>query len=106
MVSKGAFLARAKRPKSQEARTAFEKVLRSVRFSAAFMDVAYFITQHPDQADKPTQEFPEGIQLTSGTPTTGPEAFVDKKNIANPIDGKPFHPEETVTSEQKNEPAD
>jgi hypothetical protein len=93
IVSKGTFLAKVRRPKSAEAKTAFEKVLRSVRFSAAFMDVAYFITQHPDQADQLTQEFPEGLELTGGMPSSGPEAFVDKKNIASPIDGKPFHPE-------------
>ncbi len=103
IVSRGTFLSKVKRPKSSEGRQIFEKVLRSVRYSAAFMDVAYFITQHPDQADKPTQEFPEGIELTNATPTSGPEAFVDKKNIASPIDGNPFHPEqdsESSSSEQ------
>jgi hypothetical protein len=88
LVSKGHFLTKARKPKSAEGRVLFEKILRSIRFNAAFMDVAYFITQHPDRADISIQEFPDQIEVTKGMPSTGPEAFVKDKNLSSPIDGK------------------
>lgn len=88
LVSKGVFLTKARRPTNSEARAYFEKILRSVRFNAAFMDVAFFITQHPDKADIPVQEFPDHIGITKGMPEAGPEAFVRDKKMASPIDGK------------------
>ena len=88
LVSKGHFLTKSRKPKSAEGRVLFEKILRSIRFNAAFMDVAYFITQHPDRADISIQEFPDHIEVTKGMPESGPEAFVKNKNLSSPIDGK------------------
>ncbi len=90
VLSKGEMLTQSKRP-SGEARIYFDRILRSVRFNAAFMDVAHFITNHPDLADKTTKDFPEEIQVTKDTPQTGPEAFARAQTLGgSPIDGKPL----------------
>ncbi len=47
--SRGPFLSQSKKPGSQPLRTYFDKILRSVRFNTAFMEVAYFIVQHPEE---------------------------------------------------------
>jgi hypothetical protein len=73
--SKGAFFAKVHKPGSGALRNSFDKIIRAVRFNAAFMDVAYFITQHPDMADQPLEEFPDEVKVTTGVPLSGPEAF-------------------------------
>ncbi len=78
-----AFLSQAKRPAQSEARSYFEKTLRSLRYNVSFMDVAYFITQHPDLADKGGDEFPENVTITTGRPSSGPEAFVRERASAS-----------------------
>lgn len=83
-----ALLASAKRPASNEGRALFEKTLRSLRFNVSFMDVAYFITQHPDLADQSDEGFPENVAVTTGTPLSGPEAFVRERasTSSNPFE--------------------
>jgi hypothetical protein len=46
--SRGAFFAEARRPADQESRQWFDKIARAVRYNSAFMEVAYFIAQHPE----------------------------------------------------------
>ena len=87
--SRAAFLSQAKRPHSAEGRAYFEKLMRSLRFNTAFMDVAYFITQHPDLADK-TSDSGSSVQLkASAMPLSGPEAYAQahQGDGSNPIDG-------------------
>ena len=86
--SKGIFLRTAREPKS-DARFYFDKIMRAVRYNTAFMGVAYFITQHPDMADKNAHEFPEEVEITKGQATSGPEAFIRSKKISgSAVDGK------------------
>ncbi len=77
--SRGAVLGSTRYPPSREARAYLEKILRSLRFNAAFVDVAFFITQHPDLAEKHVNEFPEDIQVTTQQPVAGPEAFIRER---------------------------
>lgn len=81
--ARGSFYNEVRRP-GGVARTAFEKIFRAVRYNAAFMDVAYFITQHPDLAD---EQKISPIQVTSG-----PEAFVKNRATPSPTipPGSPF----------------
>ena len=89
--SKGDMLTQTRKPASGEARQVVDGILRSLRFNAAFMDVAHFITQHSDLADKPSQEFPSAVQVTTQAPPSGPEAFA-RTQVAggNPLEGRPF----------------
>jgi hypothetical protein len=48
----GEFAHTQKRPSESELRTLWEKIVRSVRFNAAFVEVAYFISQHPMEEGK------------------------------------------------------
>lgn len=43
----GAFSKQARRPKDKTLATYFDKILRSMRFNAAVVEVTYFIGQHP-----------------------------------------------------------
>lgn len=49
--SRGPFFSQAKRPAESHLRSTFEKITRSVRYNTAFMEVAYFIVQHPETDD-------------------------------------------------------
>lgn len=100
IISRGAFLSNARRPPESDARAYFERVLRSVRFNAAFMDVAMFITQHPDLAEKPVQEFPEEAEVRSGKSASGPEAFIGGKRLSDPFEGRPVEVEESGEESQ------
>jgi hypothetical protein len=75
--SRGAFHSEARRPSSGSARAAFDRILRAVRFNAAFMDVAYFITQHPDLADE--------AKISPITVVSGPEAFIKSRPTPTPL---------------------
>ena len=46
--SRGPFLSQSRKPAAAPVRTYFDKIMRSVRFNTAFMEVAYFIVQHPE----------------------------------------------------------
>jgi len=83
-----AFLRGLKQPSSADSQYFFNKIIRSLRFNASFMDIAYFISQHPDLADQPTEGFPEEVEITTQQPTAGPEAYVREKASTNPFDGK------------------
>jgi hypothetical protein len=89
--SKGDMLTQTRKPSGGDARQVVDGVLRSLRFNAAFMDVAHFITQHPDLADQASQEFPSAVQVTTQAPQSGPEAFA-RTQVAggNPLEGRPF----------------
>ncbi len=67
--SRGAFIQSHKRPLGAMTREYFDRTLKSVRFNAAFMDVAYFITKHPD-LDRESQ------RVIAEAQSEGPEAFV------------------------------
>ena len=98
--SRGAFLTSNRKPGNSTTRAYYDKILRSVRVNAAFMDVAYFITQHPDLADQ-GGDHPD---LTPGAPETGPEAFARSNasdHGSSPIDGKPFLLQELKAPEPK-----
>ncbi len=81
IVSRGAFLSHARRPADSRVQPAFERVLRAVRFNAAFMDVAYFIKEHPDLADD------NRIAMTEAV--SGPEAFIRSREVAANQEKKP-----------------
>jgi hypothetical protein len=51
----GNFSREARRPKEKELASYFDRIVRSMRFNAAFVEVAYFIGQHP-QADEQTAQ--------------------------------------------------
>jgi hypothetical protein len=87
--SRGALFKSIRYPPGQQAKAVSEKIFRSLRFNAAFMDVAFFITQHPDLADRVMEDFPEEISVVKGQPVSGPEAFVSDKAGGSPIDGSP-----------------
>jgi hypothetical protein len=89
--SRGDMLSQTRKPSSGPARAAVEGILRSLRFNSAFMDVAHFITQHPDLADRASQDFPSAVQVTTQPPNSGPEAFA-RTQVAggNPLEGRPF----------------
>jgi hypothetical protein len=86
--SKGAMFKALKYPASTESRNYFEKIFRSLRFNTAFMDVAFFITQHPDLADKTSSD---GTEEVSGNDVSSesPESFVRGRERGAAIDGKP-----------------
>jgi|GEM_PF-1687546 len=74
--ARGAFHAEVRRPANPAARVAFDRIFRAVRFNVSFMDVSYFITQHPDLAD---EQRISPIEVTSG-----PEAFVRNRAVPSP----------------------
>lgn len=86
--SKGAMFKALKYPPSSESRNYFEKIFRSLRFNTAFMDVAFFITQHPDLADKTSDDGTEEVAGTEASEES-PESFVRGKERGAAIDGKP-----------------
>jgi hypothetical protein len=43
----GTFAKEARRPREKELSTYFDRIVRSMRFNAAFVEIAYFIGQHP-----------------------------------------------------------
>jgi hypothetical protein len=92
--SRGAFLSLVKKPTDAQSRPYFEKLYRSVRYNCAFMDVAFFITRHPDLADKSNQAFPSEVEVSSGKSSTGPEAFVNAQVNHDPMSGKPIADED------------
>jgi hypothetical protein len=47
VVDWGNFQRQARRPKEKELANYFDRIVRSMRFNAAFVEVAYFIGQHP-----------------------------------------------------------
>ena len=78
---KGDFLTAHKAPGDSEARQVFESILRTVRYNAAFMDVAFFITKHPN-LDNDSQK------LRVNASNNGPEAYVSSsKVVENAEDG-------------------
>ncbi len=46
----GNFQRQARRPKDKDLASFFDRIVRSMRFNAAFVEVAYFIGQHPQDA--------------------------------------------------------
>ncbi|MBS1983915.1 MAG: hypothetical protein JST16_07060 [Bdellovibrionales bacterium] len=64
--SRAAFLTQAKKPGSGALRNYFDKIIRSVRFNTAFMEVAYFIAQHPEENEPPS--FVNGQQTIFKSP--------------------------------------
>lgn len=78
---KGDFLSSYKKPSSGESAKFFDSLVRSVRFNAAFMDVAFFITQHPNLDNN-------SRRLRVAVAKGGPEAYVSSTRvIENPEDG-------------------
>jgi len=71
---KGEFLRKQKFPPSKRVRKYYESIVRAVRFNAAFMDVSFFITQHPN-LDKNSRQV--RVNLSQG----GPEAYVSSAKI-------------------------
>ncbi|MEO5667964.1 MAG: hypothetical protein ABIR96_07895 [Bdellovibrionota bacterium] len=51
----GAFSRQAQRPKDKELAGYFDRIVRTMRFNAAFVEVAYFIGQHPQTATETAQ---------------------------------------------------
>jgi len=81
VAHKGDFLASHKAPKGGDARDVYDAIVRTVRYNAAFMDVAFFITQHPN-LDNDSQK------LRVRASQNGPEAYVSSsKVIENREDG-------------------
>ncbi len=78
---KGDFLTSYKSPGDSQARVYFDSILRSVRYNAAFMDVAFFITQHPNLDN-------DSRKLRVRASNNGPEAYVSSsKVVENQEDG-------------------
>ncbi len=88
--SKGRFFSIVKKPGQDVARRYFDKITRAVQFNVAFMDVAHFITQHPDMAHHHQEEFPEQIEVKKGMPKSGPEARAQAAAQGSPLEGNPF----------------
>lgn len=77
----GNFLSAYKKPVSAELKKFFDSLVRTVRYNAAFMDVAFFITQHPN-LDNDSQ------RLRVMAAKNGPEGYVSSTRvIENPTDG-------------------
>ncbi|NCN26425.1 hypothetical protein GW915_02525 [bacterium] len=72
---KGKFLTDAKEPKSGELKSYWTKLVRSVRFNAAFMDVAFFISRHPELDDH---------ERISNKAISGPEIKVRGTTLLTP----------------------
>jgi len=51
----GDFSRQARRPKDKALAQYFDRIVRSMRFNAAFVEVAYFIGQHPQTAEQSAQ---------------------------------------------------
>jgi hypothetical protein len=78
---KGDFLATQKFPGDAKARAHYEAIVRSVRYNAAFMDVAFFITKHPNLDN-------DSEKLRVRASANGPEAYVSSsKVVENQEDG-------------------
>lgn len=74
----GDFLTSYKRP-GGEVQKYFESLLRSVRYNAAFMDVAFFITQHPN-LDRDSR------RLRVVASENGPEAYVSSTTVVENLE--------------------
>lgn len=74
----GEFFSEAKKPSSGKVRQVWDSIFRSVRFNAAFMDVAFFITKHPDLDE-------ESEKINSNLAISGPEKAAEamEKNNSN-----------------------
>ncbi|MBP7843431.1 MAG: hypothetical protein KA116_01330 [Proteobacteria bacterium] len=79
----GEFFSDAQKPNSAKARKAWDGIFRSVRYNAAFMDVAFFITKHPDLDE-------ESEKINSNEAISGPEKAAEEmeKNNRNEIKKK------------------
>lgn len=75
-------------PPQSETRAYFEKIFRCLRFNTSFMDVAFFITQHPDLAEKTSDDGSTEELKTGEASEASPESFVKGKDQGSPIDGK------------------
>jgi hypothetical protein len=73
---KGEFFSDAKVPATGAARKAFDGIFRSVRFNAAFMDVAFFITKHPDLDN-------DSEKISSNIAISGPEKAAEEMERNN-----------------------
>jgi hypothetical protein len=81
IAKRGDFLTSHKNPGDAESRKYFELIVRSVRYNAAFMDVAFFITKHPNLDN-------DSRKLRVRASSSGPEAYVSSaKVIENSEDG-------------------
>ena len=80
--SRGIFYSHVRYPGPTPLRKTFERIVRSMRYNASFMDVAFFITQHPDLAAED--------RLAKIEPVSGPEAFIKnrKAEAEDPFDKK------------------
>lgn len=75
----GAFLKTVSHPSEAADRPYFTSVLRSVRFNAAFMDVAYFITKYPNQVSVADNRVPPTPLNLLRQPLSGPEAYLRER---------------------------
>lgn len=66
--SKGAFFSKVRRPSNSTEALYFDRIARSVRFNASFMDVAHFIIQHSSEDSSE--------RIIASEPVSGPEAFI------------------------------
>lgn len=73
--SRGSFFTRVQRPANPTEAQYFEKIARSVRFNAAFMDVAHFIIQYSSEDSSE--------RIIASEPVSGPEAFIKKLEAKN-----------------------
>lgn len=82
-------MSQMKRPGNSESRRYFDAIVRSLRFNASFMDIAHFMTQHPELADHIVAELTSSDgRITALNPSispTGPEAFVREKETTSPF---------------------
>lgn len=60
--SRAPFLSQSRKPASPQLRSYFDRITRSIRFNAAFMEVAYFISQHPSETPRPETALLSGEQ--------------------------------------------
>lgn len=87
ITSQAPVMSKLKLPNANEANRYFRSIVRSLRFNASFMDIAHFITQHPELSDNVVAELhPEHLEaLTPAVPLSGPEAFVREKASTSPF---------------------
>ena len=86
--SRAPFLGQAKKPASQPLRSYFDKIMHSVRFNTAFMEIAYFIAQHPTETPRPETAF-----LSTGGQTIFQNPFQGGSPVASPApNASPLQP--------------
>lgn len=82
-------MSQLRRPGNAESRRYFDAIVRSMRFNASFMDIAHFMTQHPELADHIVAELSSSdgrtTALNPSVSPTGPEAFVREKETTSPF---------------------